>query len=272
MKRFFTASFPVLFISLFSMSAVAQQTNRPPPYDDFKASNFPEDRIDNRSYRRPPSWVTPEDRVINDGPLAPAKEDRQALKAFLREKNTGLMRLLSREPSHNNAQPAKEPKVKLIGGGAYYSFAHLTHLYGYGSDIELADNKFLVGFAGADYGLLLNLGDQPLEQITLDDLRVNSLASYLPPQPEREARQEYQRLGSKEGLVFETQLYRRSLPVEESMTYLLRSISYSNSDVLVAFRVVRKDDDGSVVIAWKLLKRFSPTKLIPTNRDGDRPW
>ena len=272
MKRFFAALTPLLVISLFSLSAVAQQTNQPPPYDDFKATKFPEDNLDNRSYRRSPPWLAPEDRVITEGPLAAAKEDRQALKAFLREKNTGLMRLLPRETSHSSPQPAKERQVKITGGGAYYSFALLTHLYGYGSDIELQQDKLSVGFAGADYGLLFQLGDQPLEQITLEDLRVNSLASYAPPQREAEARQEYQRLNSKEGLVFETQLYRRSLPAEENMTYLLRSISYSHSDVLVAFRVIRKDDDGSVVIAWKLLKRFSPIKLIPSDRDGDRPW
>lgn len=272
MKRFFAALTPLLFISLFSMSALAQQTNQPPPYDDFKATKFPEDNFDSRSYRRNPPWLTPEDRVISDGPLAAAKEDRQALKVFLREKNTGLVRLLPRARWNSNAPPLKERQVKIPGAGAYYSFSFLTHVYRYGSDIELSDDKLSVGFAGADYGLMLTLGDQPLEQITLEDLRVNSLASYLPPPQEAEARQEYQHLNSKEGLMFETQLYRRSLPVRESMTYLLRSISYSRSDVLVAFRVIRKDDDGSIVIAWKLLKRFSPIKLIPGNRDSDRPW
>ena len=33
------------------------------------------------------------------------------------------------------------------------------------------------------------------------------------------------------------------------------------SDVLVAFRVVRFDNDGSAIIAWKLLKSFSKPQL-----------
>jgi hypothetical protein len=36
----------------------------------------------------------------------------------------------------------------------------------------------------------------------------------------------------------------------------LRSINYSDSDVLVAFRVLRKDTDGSLIIAWKMLKEY----------------
>jgi hypothetical protein len=47
-----------------------------------------------------------------------------------------------------------------------------------------------------------------------------------------------------------------SLPVKPDSTYLLRSLNYDESDVLVAFRVVRIDSDGSVTILWKLLQKF----------------
>jgi hypothetical protein len=55
--------------------------------------------------------------------------------------------------------------------------------------------------------------------------------------------------------------YTRRLHSEVSHTYLLRSIVYGRSDVLVAFQVARQDEDGSVIIAWKLLKEFSTPKL-----------
>ena len=48
-------------------------------------------------------------------------------------------------------------------------------------------------------------------------------------------------------------------------TYLLRSINYGESDVLVALRVVRKDTDGSVIIVWKLLKKYSAPELVQNN-------
>jgi hypothetical protein len=56
-------------------------------------------------------------------------------------------------------------------------------------------------------------------------------------------------------------LYRSRLPLEIGATYLLRSIVYRESDVLVAFRTVREDTDGSVIIAWKLLKKYPVPEL-----------
>ena len=55
------------------------------------------------------------------------------------------------------------------------------------------------------------------------------------------------------------------LPVAVNGTYLLRSIDYSTSDVLVAFKVVRKDSDGSVILAWKLLKKYPVPQLARGN-------
>jgi hypothetical protein len=55
------------------------------------------------------------------------------------------------------------------------------------------------------------------------------------------------------------------LPVAVNSSYLLRSIDYSNSDVLVAFKVVRKDSDGSVILAWKLLKKYLVPELARGN-------
>jgi hypothetical protein len=52
-----------------------------------------------------------------------------------------------------------------------------------------------------------------------------------------------------------------TLPVRADSTYLLRAIYYSRSDVLVAFRVVRVDSDGSAIILWKLLKKYSIPQL-----------
>ncbi|MEK6283404.1 MAG: hypothetical protein AABN95_23880 [Acidobacteriota bacterium] len=45
-------------------------------------------------------------------------------------------------------------------------------------------------------------------------------------------------------------------PSAEDLNDLLRSIGYRASDVLVAFKVVRQDTDGSVILAWKLLKKY----------------
>jgi hypothetical protein len=259
-------SFPALFFVLASLfsgaSALAQESrNAPEPLPPFPPHTYPSIPLTDlphpaRSIRL---GIAREDRVLKHGPLAPSLGDRAALAGFLRNQNTGLIRLLPREV-YDSATYRTPKKLNIRGGGAYYSFAHLTHAYGYGSDIELDHDKLSVGFAGADYGMLTNIGDMPLEEITLDDELARDVAAYRPPRSEAEARQEFRRLRS-EGLMFDGFLYRRTVPVKEHSTSLLRSINYNQSDVLVAFRLVRKDADGSVIIAWKLLKRYSDPQL-----------
>jgi hypothetical protein len=183
--------------------------------------------------------------------LAPSAEDLEAHADFLKQRNTGLVRLLPRETF--------DGKVALRGGGAYYSFTRLTHEYGHGSDIELSQDHFSIGFAGANFGLLVNLGDVPLAGVTRETFGVRRLAEFEPPASEPKAREEQRR--SAEGFQSEGFTYRRRLPVRLDDTYALRSIDYDRSDVLVAFRVVRKDSDGSVVLLWKLLKKYSKPRL-----------
>jgi hypothetical protein len=209
-----------------------------------------------------------ESRVLKKGLLAPAAADRSRFASFLRLRNTGLIRLLPRELYDTHITHTKSP-VSIRGGGAYYSFASLTHVYGYGSDIELSHDAFSIGFAGDDYGMLTMLGDTSLEQITAKDPRAQFIATYKPATTERQARVEGLRFapcwGSCTpiggGLVIDGLHYRRSIPLVENSTYLLRSIVYYYSDVLVAFRVVRRDQDGSVIIAWKLLNRYRVPSL-----------
>jgi hypothetical protein len=259
-QRSFAALLITFVILCFAITSVAQSPMPPPPYGDFPATKFPEENYETRPFRR---WVRPEDRVVKDGPLAPAKKDRIALAGFLREKHTGLLRLLPHVRYYDVTKPLP-PSARLPGFGAYYSFVMRTHLSGFEADIGLSDDKLSVGFARAQFGFLARLGEVPLEEITLEDPRVTALAAYGPPQMEANVHEESRRLNSPEGLTLNGQVYRRSLPVEENTSYLLRSISPKRSDVLVAFRVIRKDADGSVTISWKLLKRYSTPKLQST--------
>jgi hypothetical protein len=202
------------------------------------------------------SSIHRESRVISKGPLAPASEDRDAFQDFLRDRHSGLIRLMPREKY--DSETYHVPRiVKMRGGGAYYSFAHLTHAYGYGSDIQLEQNFLSVGFAGADYGVLRNLGDVSIADITLKDPRTSILVNYRVPKTEMQARSAHMQLG--QGVVINGELYRSRLPLVVDNTYLLRSIAFRasevTSDVLVTFRVIRQDPDGSATILWKMLKQ-----------------
>jgi hypothetical protein len=260
MRKFCVMTISLLVLAGFSGFARGQQNapvhlSRQPDPDAVSDSFYtydPNPRASGRSNSEGP--------VLKKGFLAPATADRQSLTQFLRLSHTGLFRLLPREVYDSQYTHATSP-VKIRGGGAYYSFVDLTHEYGYGSDIELQHNLVSVGFAGADYGMLTMLGDTPLAQLSAKDPRVHFIASYQPPASERQARTEAQRFGFPGGVTIDGQIYQSTLPLLENSTYLLRSIAYGRSDVLVAFRVIRREPDGSAVIAWKLLKRFWAPRL-----------
>jgi hypothetical protein len=188
--------------------------------------------------------------------LSPSPEDRAAYAEFLTQPNTGLIRLLPREKF--DTTPSKLG-LTIRGGGAYYSFVRLTHEYGYGSDIELSSGYLSVGFAGADYGMLIKLEGARLEDVSNALPGVAFLAKYSPATTEPDARIEQRRFGT--GTVIDGATYKVRVPVEVGATYVLRSIDFETSDVLVAFRVVRQDTDGSLIIAWRMLEKYPTPKL-----------
>lgn len=153
--------------------------------------------------------------------------------------------------------------ISLRGGGAYYSFARNTHEYGRGSDISLEGGNLSVGFAGADFGFLKDLGEIRLQDVNEHTAEVSFLVNYRPPADELEVRSEQRRSHhyDTDGLIFN-----RNLPAVAGHTYLLRSIVFDQSDLLVAFTIYRKEPDGSFTIFWKPIERFE----IPAFRASQR--
>jgi hypothetical protein len=225
----------------------------PPPFDRSQEVTF--------TSRLPKSSVIPikrEPRVLKEGLLAPSMQDRLQHDAFLKQSKTGLIRLMPREVY--DWERYKVPaRIDIRGGGAYFSFVHRTHEYGYGSDLQLDRNKFSVGFAGDDYGMIVDLGDVPIDEISETDPRFVFLSNYKPSNAGSEATGELMRFNN--GVRVDDPNYRRTVPARSQSTYLVRSIDFGTSDVLVAFRVLRFDSDGSAIIAWKLLKTFSTPQL-----------
>ena len=176
--------------------------------------------------------------------LAPSEEDRATYAEFLSQADTGLIRLLPREKFDTAVYKDEKKTITIRGGGAYYSFVRKTHEYGHGSDIALERGHLTSGFAGREFGILTLLGNVPLESVTLETPAAQAMAT-----PVTDGRK------SNQG----------RLPLNSNATYLLRSVDSSRSDVLVAFRVVRLETDGSAVILWKLLKSF-PVKQVAENK------
>src|SRR5690242_13890882 len=178
--------------------------------------------------------------------LAPSPEDRARFAEFLLQPNTGLARLLPREKYRE--------KLSVREGGAYYSFTTQSNSYDSDPHIGLERDYLNSGFAGADFGFIASIGDHPIESIGLENQSVQYLANLVAPMVEPEAREQQRRSGA--GVIVGSQTYKGRVPVLVGGSYILRSINYGRSDVLVAFRVVRQDDDGSLILQWKRLRVF----------------
>ncbi len=228
MKRIIVATTFILTLALVPLSVSAQSQSREDALKELKAKRA-------------------ELAALEFKILDVSDSDREANAVVLGGADTGIIRLLPRETYDRKL-------MTMNGGGAYYSFTRSTHEYGQGSDISLESGMLSVGFAGADYGMLLNLGDISLDRVTPDVPAVRALLDYTPPVKEAKARQEYQNLW--QGLELSGFTFKNRLSARVSNTYLLRSISYERSDIATAVRVVRQDTDGSLILVFKVLKRF----------------
>src|SRR5262249_34335416 len=178
--------------------------------------------------------------------LAPSPEDRARFAEFLLQPNTGLARLLPREKYRE--------RLSVREGGSYYSFTTQSNSYDSDSQIGLEQDYLNTGFAGANFGFIASIGDIPIESIGLENQGVQYLANLIAPTVEPEARELQRR--SSAGVVVGAQTYKGRVPVLVGGSYILRSVNYGRSDVLVAFRVVNQDDDGSLILLWKKLRLF----------------
>jgi hypothetical protein len=198
--------------------------------------------------------------------LKPTRAERAGYAQTLKQPHTGLVKLLpqtARVVSFDKLRREKASPSMFPGGGAYYSFTRLDHS-SFGADLTLKGGSFEVAFGPDVLGALTTLGDVPIDSLTAESSGVSVLAKYTRPVDWTKARNEQERFKggvNRDGYAFQTQV-----PVHENTTYALRSIAYGRSDLLVAVRVVKQNDDGSVLLLWKRLDKFSAPKLKRTAR------
>jgi hypothetical protein len=240
-----------------SSAASAQSPMSPPPYGDFPThvgtTGLTAEGVGSPSERH----VTREARVLKKGLLAPAAEDRSVFAAFLQQPNSGLVRLMPVEV-FNKMTSISERRVTAISGFSY-SFVELSHSNWTAPDISLKDGSLNVGIGLRNYGMMTKLGDVALDNVSLSDTRVGFISSYQLPISLIDANTQAWEM--RMGFTKNGANYSQRLPAEVNTTYLLRSIINKKTDALVALRVVRKDPNGSVTIAWKLLKKFPQPKF-----------
>ncbi len=167
------------------------------------------------------------------------------------QENVKVFRILPREKYDKDV-------FKVRGGGAYYSFTNESHSYDSIPQISLEQNFLKVGFYGASYGFLTDLGEIQLARIDTKTKGVNLLVNYQPPLELPKARIEQEK---SRGFEAENVTYKNRLLAVVGHSYVVRAVSYGEADVLVAFKIYRKDVDGSLIIFWKLLENFEKPLL-----------
>jgi len=197
--------------------------------------------------------------------LAPSLEDEQRFAEFLRLPDTGVIKMFPpgrrRVVSLADLASGRRP-----GFGSYaslYSFSKEKHGHGLNgyvdprlgwSELRLINGRFITGVTGESLGVLVALGDVPLETVTPETYGVTGLANIIPPADYLEAATLSRR--NRAGFALETFRYGSSLPVAPNVTYVLRSTSNKRADILVGFRVIRVNDNGGVTLIWRKLKIY----------------
>jgi len=196
--------------------------------------------------------------------LTPTSEDLKINAEFLRQSGTGIFRLMRVDKqTHRKVVTAENLDIKgdvlLVGGGAQYSFTKKNHNADKWSDIAWDEDWFLGGVGGEAIGVLVDLGDVGLESINLETAGLGYLNKFIPAPTESAAEKQFQQY--EKGETDNGYKYGLSAPWKLDTTYALRSINYGRSDLLVVFRAIRQDSNGSLIVLWKKLKSYSTPNL-----------
>ncbi len=213
--------------------------------------------------------------------ISPNQADLQKYAGFLKQSNTGLIKLINDAGCSENSKiivaSAECLKYKFPGAGSSYSFRTDSYRLPRLADLTFTDNSFQATGVHL-HGIFVNIGDIPLENVNLNTGGVKNLLTFKPSTEFKDAAKIDQILSK--GVVIDGFIYRRALYAKEDTTFALRSIAYRGKsyravrgitynelnfdkrrDVIVVFRIIRTHADGSVSILWKKLSDEKATEL-----------
>lgn len=214
--------------------------------------------------------------------LAPRIEDQQKYAEFLQKPDTGLIKLMPDLGCGENPKVLVATDVcqeyTMPGGGSAYSFRKENYRIWRLADI-LHKDGIIHAIGARSQGILVTLGDVPLEGISLDTEGLKFLTDFEPKTEFEEAKEQNRKL--LEGITYDGFYYRKALRAVENTTYVLRSVAYRGKfyraiqdvvyneldydkrrDIIVAFRIVRQDKtDGSITLLWRTLANEKSPKL-----------
>jgi len=206
--------------------------------------------------------------------MYPSDNDLANYSGYLKSKRKGIIKLVADVGCAKNSKiVVASPKCEgytMPGAGSAYSFRFGSYRIHHLSDINLKNNTFQA-LGVLTHGILVNLGDVPIEGVNLKSNGMKYVTKFKPVRNMAGAAKFANKLtkGVKEGGF----LYASVLPVKPNSTYVLRSVAYrgiverkiggilfnefdfdKRKDMIIAFRVVSFSPDKDATIVWKRLK------------------
>ncbi len=218
--------------------------------------------------------------------LEPNGSDLAGFAVFLKQPNTGLIKLFPADGGcEENARVlrADDNCLNWIPGSAFYSFRKREHSAEVLSDIRYK-NGFLISDGLFSQGIFVVLGNAAIENVSLQNEGMKFLVEYRPEMSSEEALKQSVKI--TKGIKIGKYEYKNTVPVRENMTYALRVIAYQGrvyqsfrgqvfnvldgdkrADLTLAFRIVRRDENGTLTLVWKELdRRPSPKVIFPKRK------
>lgn len=214
--------------------------------------------------------------------LAPLQSDSQKYADFLKNKKSGLVKLMIDKGCDGGTETVQAKteceKYRMPGAGSSYSFRAKRYSMQKLADITFTNGNFNTSGL-VKHGILVNIGDVDLDKVNLKTKELETLVTF-------EAIKDYKQAEAFSGILDKgvqagNLVFANSLKVEENKTYGLRSIAYrtpvyrqiqdtvydefdfdERDDVIIVFRVVRLNAGESVTILWKELKRERSDKMV----------
>jgi hypothetical protein len=218
--------------------------------------------------------------------LQPMDEDKAKYGEILKNGKSGLVRLVEDAGCGDTTKTVSAAgpclDYSMPGNGSSYSFRLPNYRLRRLADLHFANGNFITDGI-MHHSFITGIGDVPLNSPELAKMVPGTVMSFRPVTDISKALEvdEKLRYGWREGRLY----FGKEVRAIERMTYILRSVAYNGNylrsvkgvvydelefdkraDVTVAFRIIRKHDDGSITILWKELARRASPKLIENKK------
>lgn len=240
--------------------------------DRYRDAKIFEDKV-KPIYREP----TSEEREL----IEPEPADLEKYSGFLRQKDTGLVKLITDRGCDKGIDIIVSTphclKYSLPGGGTSYSFREENYRKRRFSDISFSNNRFYSKGLLVQ-GIFVDIGNVPLEQVDMNTPGLRFISEFEPSTDMDEIVDFNLKL--EKGIEQDSFTYQLSAPVYDNTTYVLRSVAYrgeiyrsveginynefdydKRKDITVAFRVVSYQPGKGITILWKMLDERKAPKI-----------